>query len=121
MPRQLLFGPSFGLVPENMRRNPPWLQPLRRALGTADCKLLSPRLDRGEGAPEVAAHQTLLSELIHGLKQPEVQTEALFTDRRWRLVRSFAPRQSWLTVLGKNGFTCSRENKLPENGPSDSG
>ena len=23
MPRQLLLGPSFGLVPENMRRNPP--------------------------------------------------------------------------------------------------
>ncbi len=43
---------------------------------------------------EVALHQTLLSELIHGLKQPDVQPEALFTDRRWRLVCSFAPRQS---------------------------
>jgi hypothetical protein len=63
----------------------------------------------------MAAHQTLLSELIHGLKQPDVQTvtEALFTDRRWRLVRSFAPRQSWLAVLEKNGFPCSRESKLP--------
>ncbi len=50
--------------------------------------------------------------MIHGLKQPNVQTEALFTDRRWRLVRSFAPRQSWLAVLGKNGFQCSRESKL---------
>ncbi len=57
MPRQLLLGSSFGLVPENMRRNPPWLQPLRRALGMADCKRLSPRIDRGEGTPEVAAHQ----------------------------------------------------------------
>ncbi len=74
-----------------MRKNPPWLQPLRRALGTADCKRLFPRLDRGEGAPEAAAHQTLLSEVIRGLKQPDVQTEALFADRRWRLVRSFAP------------------------------
>jgi hypothetical protein len=110
---QLLLGPNFGLVPENMWRNPPWLQPLRRALGTADCKRLFPRLDRGEGAPEVAAHQTLLSELIHGLKQPDVQIEALFTDRRWRLVRSFAPRKSWLAVLEKNGFPCSREIKLP--------
>jgi hypothetical protein len=73
-----------------------------------DCKSLFPRLDRGEGAPEVAAHQTLLSELIHGLKQPDVQTKALFTDRRWRLVRSFAPRQSWLAVLEKNGFRGSR-------------
>jgi hypothetical protein len=38
----------------------------------------------------VAAHQsrdqTLLSELIRGLKQPDVQTEALFTDHHWRLV-----------------------------------
>jgi hypothetical protein len=113
MPQQLLLGPSFGLVPEHMRRNPPWLQPFRRtALGTADCKRLFLRLDRGEGAPEVAAHQTLLSELIHGLKQPEVQTEALFTDCRWRLVRSFAPRQSWLVVLERNDFPCSRESKL---------
>jgi hypothetical protein len=61
----------------------------------------------------VAAHQTLLSELIHGLKQPDVQTEALFTDRRWRLVRSFAPRQRWLAVLEKNFFPCSGESKLP--------
>jgi len=61
----------------------------------------------------MAAHQTLLSELISGLKQPNVQTETLFTDRRWRLVRSFAPRQSWLAVLEKNGFPCSRESELP--------
>jgi hypothetical protein len=94
-----------------MRLNPPWLQPLRRALGTADCKHLFPRLDRGEGVPEVAAHQTLLSELIHGLKQPDVQTEALVTDRRWRLVRSFASRQSSLAVLEMNGFPCSRGSK----------
>jgi hypothetical protein len=60
----------------------------------------------------VAAHQTLLCELIHGLKQADVQTEALFTYRSWRLVRSFAPRQSWLAVLEKNGFLCSRESKL---------
>jgi hypothetical protein len=50
MPRQLLLGSSFGLVPENMRKNPPWLQPLRRALDTADCRRLFPRLDSGEGA-----------------------------------------------------------------------
>ncbi len=74
---------------------------------------LFPRLDRGEGAPEVAAHQTVLSKLIHGLKQPNVQIEALFTDRRWRLVRSFGPRQKWLAVLEKNSFPCSRESKLP--------
>jgi hypothetical protein len=92
------------LVPENMRRNPPWLQPLRRALGTADCKRFFPRLDRGDGAPEVAAHQTQLSELIHGLRQPGVQTNALFTDGHWQLVPSFAPRQSWLAVLEGNGF-----------------
>ncbi len=32
-------------------------------LGTADCKRLFPRLNCGEGAPEVAAHQALLSEV----------------------------------------------------------
>jgi hypothetical protein len=71
MPRQLLLGPIFGLVPENMRRNPPWLQPLRRALrlGTADCKRLFPRLDRGEGAPEIAVHQTLFAR--KSMERPE--------------------------------------------------
>ncbi len=57
---------------------------------------------------QLGLRQTLLSELIHGLKQPDVQTEALFTDRCWLLVRSFAPRQSWLAVLERNGFPCSQ-------------
>jgi hypothetical protein len=47
--RQLLLGPSFGLVPENMRRNLPWLQPLRKALRTADCKRLFPTRPRRRG------------------------------------------------------------------------
>jgi hypothetical protein len=90
MLRQPLLGSSFGLVPDSMRRNQAWLKPRRRALCTVDCKRLFRRLDRGEGAPEVSAHQTLLSEVICGLRQPNVQTGALFTDCRWRLIRRFA-------------------------------
>ena len=63
-PRQLLLGRSFELVPASMRRNPAWLQPLRRVLKLVDTKTLFPRLDRGEGAPEVAVHQALLFDVI---------------------------------------------------------
>jgi hypothetical protein len=58
-PRQLLMGHSFELVPESMSKNPAWLQPLRRALKVVEVKNLFPRLDRGEGVPEVAVHQQL--------------------------------------------------------------
>ena len=110
-PRQLLLGHGFGLVPENMSRNPVWLQPLRRALQVVDVKRLFPRLDRGEGTPEVAVHQALLSDVIHGLQQSVGPVGHLFADERWRLVRSSAPRRSWLSVLQKNGFPCSMEDE----------
>ena len=111
-PRQLLLGRSFGLVPENMSRNPAWLQPLRRALQAVDVKRLFTRLDRGDGAPEVAVHQALLSDVIHGLQQSGGPVGHLFTDERWRLVRSSAPRRSWLSILQKNGFPCRMEDEV---------
>jgi hypothetical protein len=68
-PRQLLLGHSFELVPESMSKNPAWLQPLRRALKVVEVKTFFPSLDRGEGVPEVAVHQQLLSEVIHSLRE----------------------------------------------------
>jgi ribonuclease HI len=108
-PRQLLLGHSFELVPESMSRNPAWLQPLRRALKVIEVKTLFPRLDRGEGVPEVAVHQQLLSEVIHSLREGEGPTEHLFADQRWEQVESSAPRQSWFSILNKNGFPCGME------------
>ncbi len=68
-----------------MSRNPVWLQPLRMALQVVDVKRLFPRLDRGEGTPEVAVHQALLSDVIHGLQQSVGPVGHLFADERWRL------------------------------------
>ena len=72
-------------------------------------RALFPRLDRGEGAPDAAVHQALLFAVIRGLQQSEGPVGHLFADERWRLVRSSAPRQSWLSILGKNGFPCRME------------
>ena len=108
-PRQLLLGHSFELVPESMSRNPAWLQPLRRALKVVEVRTLFPYLDRGEGVPEVAVHQALLSEVIRGLRGGESPTEPLFEDQRWERVESSAQRKSWLSILNKNGFPCEME------------
>ena len=88
IPRQLLLGHSFELVPESMSRNPAWLQPLRRALKGVEVRTLFPYLDRGEGVPEVAVHHALLSEVIRGLRGGESPTEPLFEDQRWERVES---------------------------------
>jgi hypothetical protein len=56
------------------------------ALQVVDVERLFPHLDRGEGAPEVAEHQKLLSDVINGLQQDEDSIEQLFTDERWQLV-----------------------------------
>jgi hypothetical protein len=108
-PRQLLLGHSFELVPESMSKNSAWLQPLCRALKVVEVKNLFPHLDRGEGVPEVAVHQILLSEVIHNLLDGEGPTKRLFADQRWERVESLAPRQSWLSILNKNGFPCGME------------
>ncbi len=107
-PRQLLLGHSFELVPESMRKNPAWLLPLRRALKVVEVKTLFPRLDRGE-VPEVAVHRQLLSEVIHSLREGEGPMECLIADQQWERVESSAPRQSWLSILNKNGFPCGME------------
>jgi hypothetical protein len=69
MPRQLLLGSSFGLVPEIMRKKPAWLEPFRRARRVVDCKRLFPSLDRGEWVPEVAGQLALISDVLRGLRQ----------------------------------------------------
>jgi hypothetical protein len=92
-----------------MSRNPAWLQPLRRVLKLVDTKTLFPRLDRGEGAPEVAVHQALLFDVIHSLRQGEGPVERLFADIRWQRVRSSASRRSWVSILNKYGFPCEME------------
>ncbi len=70
---------------------------------------LFPRLNRGEDVPEAALHQAMLHDVIHGLNQRDVPIGPLFADERWRLVRSSAPRRSWLSVLRKNGLLCGEE------------
>jgi hypothetical protein len=79
-----------------------------------DVRRLFPSLNRSEGAREAAAHQTLISDVIRGLDQRDVPVGHLFADERWLLVRSSAPRRSWLTVLAKSGFPC----RMEEEGPS---
>jgi hypothetical protein len=63
----------------------------------------------GKGAPEVAVHQALLFDVINNLQQEEFLAKNLFTDERWQLVRSSAPRRSWLSILHKIGFPCGME------------
>ena len=111
VPRQLLLGSSFGLVPESLKKDPAWLQPFRRALQVVDSDIeqLFSRLNRSEGAAVVVVHQALLSDVIHGLRQQDGSVQHLFADERWQLVRSSAPRRSWLSVLNKNGFPCETE------------
>ena len=46
LPRQLLLGSSFGLVPGTLRSNQEWLEPLRRALRAVVLKRLCLSLDK---------------------------------------------------------------------------
>ncbi len=111
--RQLHLGSSFVSVPKAMKNDPAWLKPFRRSLRVVDVRRLFPSLNRSEGAPEPAAHQALMSEVIRGIQQREVHVEHLFADERWRLVRSSAPRRIWLSILASNGFPC----RIEEVGP----
>jgi hypothetical protein len=96
VPRQLLLGASFALVPANMKKDPAWLQLFRRTLLEVDVRRLFPSLNRSEGARETAVHQALISDVIRGLQQQSVPVGHLVADERWRLVRSSAPRRSFL-------------------------
>jgi hypothetical protein len=112
-PLQLVFDPratpAHWLVPKRMGKNPAWLEPLCRVLCVVEMLRLFSRLNRGEDVPEAAVHQSLLHDVIHGLKRRDVPIGSLFADERWRLVRSSAQRRSWLSVLCKNGFPCREE------------
>jgi ribonuclease HI len=113
VPRQLLLGSRFGLVPGSLKKDPAWLQPFRRTLLVVNVPLLFPRLNRSDGVAEVAVHQALIADVIHGLGQQDGPIEHLFADERWLLVKSSAPRRSWLSVLNRNGFPCEREVEGP--------
>ncbi len=78
-----------------------------------DVRRLFPSLNRSEEAREAAVHQALISDVIRCLEQRAVPVGHLFADQRRRLVRSSAPRRSWLTVLAKNGFPCRMEDEGP--------
>jgi len=120
-PRQLIVNPRISpavwLVPEHMSKNPSWLEPLRRVLRMVDTRKLFHRLDRGEGAPEVAAHQALIHDVIRGLQRHDLPVEPLFADTRWQLVRSSAPIRSWLNVLNRNGFPCGVDVDIDQTDP----
>jgi hypothetical protein len=73
-----------------------------------DTALLFPPLDRGEGVPEVPAHQALLHDVLWDL-QRECSVPSLFTDERWNVVRSSIPWQCWQHVLRQHGLPCSLE------------
>ena len=112
-PRMLVVNPrrppAMWLVPRSLPRNPSWLEPLRRVLPSVDTALLFPPLDRGEGVPEVPAHQALLHEVMWGLKRGDCPIPSLFVDERWNAVRSSIPWLSWQRTLQRHGLPGSSE------------
>jgi hypothetical protein len=106
-PRQLVLDPraqpAVWLIPEVMTRQPHWLEALRRVLHRVDTAAIFPRLDRGGGAP-IPAHQTLLREVIAGLKDPQVPTSRLFEIELWNQVRSTAPLCCWIATVQRHGI-----------------
>ena len=112
-PRMLVVNPrrppAIWLVPRSLPRNPRWLEPLRRVLPTVNTTLLFPPLDRGEGVPEVPAHQALLHEVMWGLKRGDCPIPSLFADERWNVVRSSIQWLSWQRTLQRHGLSGSSE------------
>ena len=112
-PRMMVVNPRrppvLWLVPMTIPRNPGWLEPLRRVLPTVDTALLFPPLDRGQGVPEVPAHQALLHDVIGGLKRGDCPIPSLFADERWNAVRSAIPWHSWQHVLLRHGLAGATE------------
>ena len=70
----------MSIIPYSLSRSSSWLEPLRRALGAVEVRKLSPRLQRGEGAPRTAEHQALLHDVLRGLRDPEASIGPLFAD-----------------------------------------
>ena len=109
VPRQLILDPlsssAVWLIPERLRKDPAWLEPLRRALQVAEAQKLFPRISRAEGVPEVEVHQALLHDTLNSLRQTGASAD-LFGDPRWLQVHSSAPIRSWISVLNKQGFPC---------------
>jgi hypothetical protein len=74
-----------------------------------DTALLFPPLDRGEGVPEVPAHQALLHDVIGRLKRGDCPIPSLFAVERWNAVRSSIPWHSWQHVLHRHGLAGATE------------
>ena len=112
-PRQLLLDPHgrpvVWLVPETLSPPPYWLESFRRVLSLVDAAALFPRLDRGDGVPETAPHQTLIHEVLSGLLRPDCHAPALFSDERWNLIRCTAPHWVWQQLLSTHGLLSSSE------------
>ena len=109
-PRQLVVDPqqkpALWLVPQSLRPNPRWLEPLRRLLKRVDTVSLFRKLDRGLGAPAPPVHQTLVYDVLRGLQDSGVPVARLFEDERWAQVRSSAPVRSWYAYLSRQNFPC---------------
>lgn len=69
-----------------------------------DTALLFPPLDRGEGAPEVPAHQAFLHDVIEGLKREDSPVSSLFATNVGVLL--VAPFSSTVGNARCNGMDC---------------
>ena len=107
-PRQLVLDPHahppVWLLPSLLRRQPHWLGPLRRVLLVADAQTLFPRLNRGEGVPNVPVHQALMHDVLAGLERQGANLTELFTDERWNSVISTAPLTVWIHIMRAHGL-----------------
>ena len=81
-------------------------------MSVVDAAALSPLLDRGDGVPEMAPHQTLIHEVLQALLRQDCYAPALFIDERWNLFRCTAPHWVWKQILAAstvNGPLTSSE------------
>ena len=114
-PRQLFLRasdePARWLLPEQMRNNPEWLEPLRRQLNRIDGGMLFPKLDRGLNVQDPQPHQDLVAEILASdrcLGNHQRPLLEVFSDPRWAQVRSTSPLACWDRALTRNGIQPQR-------------
>ena len=109
-PRQLVVDPqqrpALWLVPQSLRPNPRWLEPLRRLLKLVDTVSLFRKLDRGIGVSAPPVHVGLIHDVLAGLQDLTVPVARLFEDERWHEIRCSAPVRSWHAFLHRQNFPC---------------
>ena len=99
-----LAGPRDSLAPAVLARTFS-----KRLLSVVDAAPLFPQLDRGDGVPETAPHQTLVHEVLSGLLLPDCHAPAHFSDEHWNLIRSTAPHWVRHQLLSTHGLLTSSE------------